>query len=189
MLFCHQEFLNANFGFIISTKGVIIPPNARPMISGHIHKTQQLQSVWYPGTPFAQEASDHNEIKGLYIYDTNDGSKLFIESPLPQWVTSRATIATFNQTVEMMNKKNKNHLVVTGPNNELTALVESREFQMLKREYGFTVKKDPTSHLKSSKSIRRVSTIEDAVVEYIDRIYDGTMDKTLLKEKCLRVLQ
>jgi hypothetical protein len=88
-----------------------------------------------------------------------------------------------------MDKANKNHLVIEGPGPEVNAVVESKLFKELKKEYGFSVKKESTSSSKSSKSIRKVSTVEDAVVEYVDRIYDGAADKAQLKSKCLAALQ
>jgi len=190
LIFCHQSFRGANFGFIVAREGAQIPVNYRgKIISGHIHKNQVLGPVWYPGTPFAQEASDHNELKGIFLYDTIEGTAEFLRSPLPQWVTSRATPANFQEVIGKMDKDNKNHLVIEGPGPEVTAAVDSKLFRDLKKEYGFSVKKESTSSDKSKTSIRKVATVEDAVVEYIDKIYDGTVDKARLKLKCLAALQ
>jgi len=189
LIFCHQTFRGANFGFITTKEGALVPEWDGQIISGHIHKSQRLGCVWYPGTPFAQEAADHNELKGIYLYDTLSKTVEFILSPLPQWVTSRANPANFVDVIGKMVKENKNHLVVSGPCPEVNAVVDSKLFQDLKKEYGFSVKKESTSSDKSTKSLRKVATVEDAVVEYVDRIYDGAVDKELLKQKCLASLQ
>lgn len=190
LIFCHQSFRGANFGFIVAREGAQVPHDyPGQIVSGHIHKQQILGCVWYPGTPFAQEASDHNELKGIFLIDTITGEKTFLKSPLPQWVTSRATPADFQEVIKGMDKDNKNHLVIHGPGPEVTAAVDSKLFRDLKKEYGFSVKKDSTSSDKSKTTIRKVATVEDAVVEYIDLIYDGTVDKARLKLKCLAALQ
>jgi DNA repair exonuclease SbcCD nuclease subunit len=190
LIFCHQTFRGANFGFITTKEGAQIPTNyAGQIISGHIHKGQDLGCVWYPGTPFAQEASDHNEIKGIYLYDHSTKKRTFFKSPLPQWVTCKATAATFEAVIASMDKSNKNHLVIEGPGLEVNAVVDSKRFKELKKEFNFTVKKQSTSSIKSSKILKKVNTVEDAVVEYIDRIYSGTVDKSQLKSKCLASLQ
>ncbi len=190
LIFCHQTFRGANFGFVTTKEGAVVPENYDgQIVSGHIHKGQDLGCVWYPGTPFAQEASDHNEVKGIYLYDQDSGERTFIESPLPQWVTSKATPVNFAEVISRMAKTNKNHLVIEGPGPEISAIVDSKQFKDLKKEYGFSVKKSSTSADKSTKSLKKVSTVEDAVVEYVDRIYEGAVDKAQLKSKCLAALQ
>jgi hypothetical protein len=88
-----------------------------------------------------------------------------------------------------MNKDDKNHLVIEGPGTEVNAVVDSRLFKALKQEYGFTVKKSATHAIKSSNSLKKVHSMESAVVEYIDKIYDGSVDREKLKEKCLLSLK
>lgn len=190
LIFCHQTFRGANFGFITTKEGAVVPTDyAGQIISGHIHKGQDIGCVWYPGTPFAQEASDHNEVKGIYLYDHETRERTFFKSPLPQWVTHKATPSDALQMIAAMSKEDKNHLVVEGPGPEVNAIVDSKAFQDLKKSYGFSVKKQSTSSNKSEKSLKKVSTVEDAVVEYVDRIYEGTVDKAELKTKCLAALQ
>jgi hypothetical protein len=190
LIFCHQTFRGANFGFITSKEGAVVPDDyPGQIISGHIHKRQDLGCVWYPGTPFAQEASDHNEVKGIFLYEHATGERVFFKSPLPQWVTTVATPATVVQMVAQMNRQDKNHLVIEGPGPEVNAIVDSKAFKDLKKEYGFSVKKQSTSNDKSSKALKKVSTVEDAVVEYVDQIYSGSVDRAKLKAKCLEALQ
>lgn len=186
-IFCHQTFRNANFGFMKSKEGAIVPLTYDGLIiSGHIHKTQQLGPVWYPGTPFAQEASDHNEDKGVYMIDTNTNKREIIRSPLPKWMTYTADAQSYFNVISSMNKTDKNHLVIKGTLPELRSIMNSREFRDLKNEYNFTVKKDVIS-LQHEKT-RSISTLEGAVVYYIDNIYDGLLDRDILKKICLESL-
>ena len=69
ILFCHQSFNGAQF-----ENGFYDPNGVQPeavshlsgVISGHIHKNQKLNNIWYPGTPYQMSFSDSGEIKGIY---------------------------------------------------------------------------------------------------------------------------
>ena len=189
LIFCHQTFRDANFGFITTKEGAIVPTDYKGLIvAGHIHKTQKLGPVWYPGTPFAQEASDNGEIKGINLLDTETRRVTFIESPLPQWITTKTALGAFEAEVLKMNKNNKNHLVLSGPGPELTALMDTQRFRELKKEYGFSVKKEPSTAEGVVKQIRNISTLEGSITQYIDSIYDGDVDREVLKARCLEAL-
>ena len=189
LVFCHQTFRNANFGFIVAKEGTTVPMDYKGLIvAGHIHKQQTLGPVWYPGTPYAQEASDAGEVKGINLLDTATGDITFIQSPLPQWITKKASTADFESKVLEMVKGDKNHLVISGPAPEITALMETQRFRELKKEYGFSVKKDVTVG-NVDRTVRSANTIEAAIVQYIDAVYDGEVDREVLKVKCLEVLQ
>jgi len=189
-IFCHEVFKNANYGFVTTKEGAEIPLDYEgQIVSGHIHKGQDLGCVWYPGTPFAQETADHNEVKGIYLYETTTRVRTFIKSPLPQWATSKATPANFAEVIASMDRNNKNHLILEGPGPEVVAAVDSKVFNDLKKEYHFSVKRQSTSSDKVTKSLRKVNSVEDAVVEYVDRIYDGSVDRAKLKAKCLEALK
>lgn len=190
LIFCHQTFRDANYGFITAKEGSVVPSNYNGLIvSGHVHKTQTLGPVWYPGTPFAQESTDHNETKGIYLLDTLSREVTFIKSPLPQWVTVRATISDYEQVIQGMDKSNKNHLVLVGSSPELKALMDIRNFKELKKEYGFSVKKQVNAESDTAKSTKRTSTLEGAITDYIDNIYKGDVDKDTLKAQCLEALK
>lgn len=188
-VFCHQTFKGANFGFLEAKDGVVVPDGFDGLIvSGHIHKGQRLGNVWYPGTPFAQEASDADQDKGVYLLDTNSGEVVFFESPLPRWMTYKAGVNNFEQVIETMNKRDRNHVVLMGTSSELSALVDSLRFKELKKEYNFSVRKQPVSQDGGARVARSVSTLEAAVVDYINSIYQGSVDREALKSRCLEAL-
>lgn len=189
-VFCHQPFLGADMGFIKAHDGVPVPDwNAGEIVSGHIHREQQLGCVWYPGTPYAQEAADNNLTKGIYLYDTESRAKEFIESPMPRWRTTKIAPSAFEEAITRMNREDRNHLVLQGPASEVNHLLASREFQDAKKRLGFSVKKELTEGAFASKTIRKTSSVQDAVVEYVDKIYEGKVDKNRLKDKCISALQ
>lgn len=68
---CHQTFDGSQFenGFY-APEG--IDQNllkAKLVVSGHIHKTQKIGKVFYPGTPKWDTMSDANEEKGVWYFD------------------------------------------------------------------------------------------------------------------------
>lgn len=83
-IFCHQEFKGSQYenGFY-SPHGVDLAelPADLKFISGHIHKQQEFGNVWYPGTPRHLNRSDVGEKKGIWLIDTDDGTRTFLETP------------------------------------------------------------------------------------------------------------
>lgn len=68
-IFCHQEFKGAKMGIFISENGDEYPEDYPPLISGHIHDYDELQSnLIYTGTPFSHSFGD-NTIKRVFIFD------------------------------------------------------------------------------------------------------------------------
>ena len=68
-LIAHQTFTGAQYenGFF-SEEGIdpaLVPQ--QEIISGHIHKSQQVGKCFYPGTPKWDTMSDANQPKGLYV--------------------------------------------------------------------------------------------------------------------------
>ena len=190
LIFCHQTFRGADYGFITTKEGAIVPKDYDGLIvAGHIHKSQRLGPVWYPGTPFAQESADAGQVKGINLLDTVSLETTFIRSPLPQWVTLSATPDNYEQVVSSMSKGDRNHLVLTGSSQELRALMDTKTFRDLKKEYGFSVKRQDTPEGHSSTRVRKVTTLEGAVTDYVDNIYQGNVDKDTLKARCLDALK
>jgi DNA repair exonuclease SbcCD nuclease subunit len=53
-----------------------------PMVlSGHFHHRSQNGNIHYLGTPYEMTWSDHGDIKGFHIYDTDTGELEFIPNP------------------------------------------------------------------------------------------------------------
>jgi DNA repair exonuclease SbcCD nuclease subunit len=80
LLVAHQTFTGAQYenGFF-SEEGIdpaLIPQ--KNIISGHIHKSQQVGKCFYPGTPKWDTMADVNEPKGIWIF-THDNSGAYID--------------------------------------------------------------------------------------------------------------
>lgn len=74
LLIAHQTFTGAQYenGFF-SEEGIdpeLIPHKA--IISGHIHKSQQVGKCFYPGTPKWDTMADANQPKGIWIFQHED---------------------------------------------------------------------------------------------------------------------
>lgn len=80
LLVAHQTFTGAQYenGFF-SEEGVdpeLIPQ--KQIISGHIHKSQQVGKCFYPGTPKWDTMSDANQPKGIWIF-THEENGVYTE--------------------------------------------------------------------------------------------------------------
>lgn len=80
LLVAHQTFTGAQYenGFF-SEEGIdpaLIPQ--KQIISGHIHKSQQVGKCFYPGTPKWDTMADVNQEKGIWIF-THSESGEYIE--------------------------------------------------------------------------------------------------------------
>lgn len=76
MIFCHQEFNGAQYdnGFF-APNGVDPAAIHVPVISGHIHTPQTLESVWYPGAPRWRHLTDANIERAIYLIERpSDGT-------------------------------------------------------------------------------------------------------------------
>ena len=77
LLVAHQTFTGAQYenGFF-SEEGIdpaLIPQ--KQIISGHIHKSQQVGKCFYPGTPKWDTMADANESKGIWIFTHTDSGE------------------------------------------------------------------------------------------------------------------
>lgn len=67
LIVCHQEFKGVKMGGIISEDGDDYKEFDVPIVSGHIHETQILGNVLYPGTPMLHGFGSHNICRLLYL--------------------------------------------------------------------------------------------------------------------------
>jgi len=86
LLVAHQTFTGATYENGFYAEDGIEPDliHQENIISGHIHKQQNIGKCFYPGTPKWDTMSDANEDKGIWIFD-HDGSgavtnKVFIST-------------------------------------------------------------------------------------------------------------
>jgi DNA repair exonuclease SbcCD nuclease subunit len=194
---CHQTFLGADYGALLSKDGV--DPNAvsaKLIISGHIHKRQTIgEKVVYPGSPFSQSANDIDEIKGISVLDTETLEIDFIRCPLPTWrsltysVSDSFSVDHLHSALQSsLNEKDHWFVDVSGPKPEISSYLDSKRAKKLIE--GKNVKVRATYTESSKKQVKISSTsIETIVIEYLDKVYSGSIDRKILKERALQVFK
>lgn len=192
----HQTFVGADYGFYRPDIGVDSDAvSADIIISGHIHKRQMFGKVIYPGTPFAQNADDVDQDKGVMLFDTDTYKYSFIECPLPKWrsleyeVSSDLSFDKIHEDIVNQTNSTDNWVIaITAPRAELSAYANSKQVASLRQKTQIRFK----FHYNDKQKVDRVkiksSKVSDVVSEYIDKVYQGSIDKSIIKSKALEVL-
>lgn len=198
----HQTFKGADYGDITTKDGVDATSisGSEIIISGHIHKRQRLSNnggveIVYIGTPFSQNASDINQVKGVSIIETNTYAEEFIVCPLPTWKGVKFELSpTFNademheELMETLNDKDHWVVEITGPKAEVIGYLGSKKGKSITVNRDVKIKTIFTDKEKRQVRIEALS-LQHIVSEYIDKIYSGSIDKDLLKSTASDVLK
>lgn len=192
----HNTFIGADYGFKREDCGINADKvSADIIISGHIHKRQTFGSVTYPGTPFSHSASDVDQTKGLLLFETSTLAQTFIESPFPKWRGIEFEVAQDNPLSNLhdllkteLNEEDKWIVKASGPKVELAAYFKSKQYLTLIKGKKVVSKAIPTDKNKQKIQIKATS-IENIMGEYIDKIYDGSLDKQLILQKTLDIIE
>ena len=195
----HQTFLGADYGPVNALEGVDANTiSADIIISGHIHKKHNLGKVVYVGSPYSQDASDANQIKGISTFDTDTFEFSFTETPMPSWRTLRFEISSETSTSEVharlehatSDRAQAFHylLELTGPKAEVVAYIESANYLKLVKGLSIRLKTIFTDKERKKVSINAAS-MEQILSEFVDRVYDGSLDKEKVLQKAKEVLE
>lgn len=193
----HQTFVGADYGYYRPDVGVDADKvSADIIISGHIHKRQTFGKVIYPGTPFAQGVDDINQSKGVMMFDTDTYDCSFIDSPFPGWKGLRFEVsqdqdmnAIHKTIVSDINKQDHWIIELVGPKAELLGYIDSKLALELRNEHQIRFKPVYNDKEKQMKVRIKASSMENALSEYVDRVYQGSIDKVVLRDKALEVLK
>ena len=131
------------------------------------------------------------------VLNTDTIEETFIECPLPKWRKISYEISTLEDESAFLSKelprlsKSKDHFVIelTGNKNDISRIMSSDDYKQALEGVSFTVKTVFTDKEKKSTSISSSFSIQDIVSEYIDKIYNGPLDKKELKNKALDLLK
>lgn len=193
----HNTFIGADYGFKREDCGVNADKViADVIISGHIHKRQNFGNVIYPGTPYAHNATDVDQTKGLLLFDTASYEQTFLESPFPKWrslefeIDQLNNIATLHTTLEQtLDSINKWILKVTGPKAELSAYFKSKKYFKLIDGKNVIVKTNPTDSEKATRVQIKSSGVNEIIDEYVKKVYSGGADKSLIIHKAQEIIK
>lgn len=200
----HQTFIGADYGSITTKEGVDASTisGAELIISGHIHKRHEIPprdgrgpAITYPGSPFSQDASDIDQVKGLMLFDTATYEQTFIECPLPKWRGLRYEITqdfkiddVYNDLCEQL-KGSKDHWTVeiSGSKAEIITYLDSQRHQVLVS--GLDVKISPKYLDKERRKLRiEAKSMTHIVSDYVAKVYSGSLDKDLLLATALTLI-
>jgi DNA repair exonuclease SbcCD nuclease subunit len=191
----HQTFIGADYGYMRPEDGV--DPElvcAELIISGHIHKRQNFGKVYYPGTPFAQDAKDMDQIKGIILLETTSYEQVFIPSPLPKWrhlayiISPELSLEDIHLDIAAnINVVDHWVLELTGTKTEIMGYLNSKKY--LEAIKGVDIKPKHNFIDKDKRKIKIDSlSMETIFAQYIDKVYSGNLDKNKLKNIALEVL-
>lgn len=170
IVFCHQEFLGCSYeDGRKSEKGDPIPMGI-DIISGHIHKSQKIANLWYPGTP-TQTRFGEDEDKAYYeiLMRYQDGLYSYykisevITPDVPRFVSYRYEIGSGvkNLTID---QSCVNRAVVHATPSEIISLKKSKEYSKLIEVFNggvkFNVQKEDKGKPDYSQSSRMISFLE-----------------------------
>jgi DNA repair exonuclease SbcCD nuclease subunit len=193
----HNTFIGADYGFKREDCGINADKVAADVIiSGHIHKRQEFGKVVYPGTPYAHSANDVDQTKGLLLFNTRTFQREFIESPFPKWRSLEYEIcqnlpitALHTQLVTELDSVNKWILKVSGPKAELSAYFKSKKYFDLIQGKKVAVKTIPTDAEKQNRVQIKATKPEDIIEEYVQKVYNGGADKSMIIHKAQEILK
>ena len=192
----HQTFVGADYGYIRPEVGVLAEDVAANLIiSGHVHLRQEFGKVIYPGSPYSQSISDIDQVKGVLLFDTNTYEKKFLECPLPMWrkltyeIGPDINIDTIHSDI-LIKTNNKHHWTacITGPKVEVLSYVESNNLTLLRKTVDITIKPTFSDSEKKLTKIK-ASSMEKIMQEYVDNVYNGSIDKNTLKAKVVEIIE
>lgn len=195
----HQTFLGADYGPINALEGVDANTiSADIIISGHIHKKHDLGKVVYVGSPYSQDASDANQIKGISTFDTDTFEFSFTQTPMPTWKSIKCEISsdtdadTVHACLEQAttDRIGAHHYLfeLTGPKAEVIAYVESPKYLKLVKGLSIRLKTVFTDKERKKVSINAV-TMEQILSEFVGKVYNGSLDKEKVLQKAKEVLE
>ena len=191
----HQTFVGCDYGYHRPDVGVDADRlNAEIIISGHIHKRQMFGKVIYPGTSFAQSVNDIDQSKGVMLFDTETYKYSFIESPLPSWHGMKCELSqdfsiedVHNDLFQYVNSGDHWVVDITGPKAEILGYINSEPLAFLREKADIRIRAHYTDKNKEKVRIR-ASSVEDIFSQYVDKVYSGSLDKGIIKDKALEIL-
>jgi len=194
IMFAHQTFIGADYGYTKADAGVdaaTVP--AEIIISGHVHKRQSFGNVIYPGSSYAQSVNDIDQSKGVMVFNTETYKYSYIETTLPLWRSMKFELGPDYNTKDMhadlvAKVDSKNHWVIDigGPKAEVVAYLDSKQFSAFKKDKHIRTRANYTDTQKEQIKIQAV-TVDDIISSYVQKVYSGMLDKQTIINKALEI--
>jgi DNA repair exonuclease SbcCD nuclease subunit len=134
ILFCHQSFDGAQF-----ENGFYDPHGASTaaadhlghVISGHVHRRQQVKNITYPGTPYQMNFADAGESKGIFL-GQRVGNQIALSEPvslgLPEYhVIERDAVSELAEALPIPVAQDSYRLIASGTPQEIDVFMKSQQ--------------------------------------------------------------
>jgi DNA repair exonuclease SbcCD nuclease subunit len=177
LLFCHQSFDGSQYenGFYAKDS---LPLDSiskfKKVICGHIHKSQELGNLWFPGTPKWDSLSDANENKGIWLFDTSSLNKIFFSTEI---VCSKIVSIELkeNDDIPSILDNSRTYIKLIGSSSWI-----AKTAKVLKGKAKISSKPTDTKFSGDSKSLSSIRSYADSykfdgvlkeeVLEYLDTV-------------------
>jgi DNA repair exonuclease SbcCD nuclease subunit len=190
-LFCHQTFSGAQY------ENGWYDPNGfdpacvsrfRKVVSGHIHKRQQIGNIFYVGTPAAMNFNDAGETKGVYLME--DDRYTFIESPCPKYVLIETDDPS---SIKLGSVEDKYKIILHQTRARIEEYLKSREYLDLKRQYSLVfVPKYTDTVVVTIRTVDRLTPAQvlekyiDGLMTNLDRAKLASMAQSILSQSSVK---
>ncbi len=173
VVFCHETFDGARYdnGFYAPDGMDQGKVNSTLIISGHIHTYGELGKVVYPGSPRWMTASDANQRKAIYLFDTQTSN--WDKIPTYHWchmiesrdISSLVDISNLNKEAAHHGFKNAT-LTLTLKGNK----AQVAKFLELVKNRGFLIKQAIT---KEEVTVKESLGVKEAYVQFMKEKLDS----------------
>jgi len=166
LLIAHQTFTGATYENGFYAEDGIEPElvHQDKIISGHIHKQQQLGKCFYPGTPKWDTMSDANEDKGIWIFEHNEDGSVKDK----KFISTKDVVTPIYKHVFVEGEEEP--VFIDGARNYLELLGKAAWITKMKKKYKgkAQIKARPTD--RKSVKIERDGLI--SVGSYVDNFFE-----------------
>lgn len=149
--------------------------NYKQVWSGHFHTISQSSNVVYIGTPYTLTAGDANDVRGFWIFDTDDKSITLIENSV-MW--HKKISYPIDKNIDMDSLKNISLRVIL---TELDSKFTKFESQLESIVHDMKVVSKIDNDIVSDDEEIEVKNVLDLMNEYIDATEESDESKERIK--------
>ena len=178
-IFAHQEFVGCKMGAIISIDGDIWNEKYPHVISGHIHKNQTIDNIYYPGS--SMQVSFGETDRNVISYVTFEKDKTVytleeIEIDLPRKKIVYMDVDDL-ETFNLEKSKDKLKITISGSYEEFKTLKKTKKYKEITSDGIQIVFKSKKKEIKNMKG-----RIEEQIENQKNNFSDGTNFRQILNE-------
>lgn len=162
IIFCHQEFYQAEINKDIFSKDGDRWDRKKLIISGHVHKRQISEYIWYIGTPFQHNFGEDPD-KSISLIDVGEKiteERIFLS--IPKKITLELNYQEFRE-LDYTGQEDL-RVIVTGNKQELSTIKKSEKIKIITNE--ISEKNTDKKHLPFSLLLKGKLEKENLLAKY-----------------------